>query len=80
MKNIYVQLNADKSNLLINVRNKYQTARKKNKGRYLTNKREERGHGLGMLIIRQIVEKYNGEIMIQDKDGIFDVGILLYGF
>lgn len=79
-KNIYVQLNADKSNLLINVRNKYQTARKKNKGRYLTNKREERGHGLGMLIIRQIVEKYNGEIMIQDKDGIFDVGILLYGF
>lgn len=79
-KKIYVQLNADKNNLLINVRNKYQTARKKVKGIYLTNKPEERGHGLGILIIRQIVKKYNGEIMIQDKDGIFDVGILLYDF
>ncbi|MBD5480385.1 MAG: GHKL domain-containing protein [Lachnospiraceae bacterium] len=79
-KSIYVQVNADNSNLFINVKNRYRDGRKKEGKIYLTNKPDEKNHGLGIIIIQQIVGKYDGELIIQDEEGIFDVVVLLYDF
>lgn len=77
---IYVQLNADNRNLIMHVKNRFAGKRKKEGARDLTGKPEGKDHGMGLLIIRQIVKKYDGEMVIQDKDGMFDVTILLYDF
>lgn len=46
----------------------------------MTSKKNDREHGLGLLIVRQIVEKYDGKVIIQDEDNVFDVMILMYDF
>lgn len=78
-KVVKVKLRADKGNLFINVSNPYQTVRKE-KGRYLSHKTDGGDHGLGLMIIKQIAEKYKGQMQIQDENGEFDVEVLLFGF
>lgn len=78
-KVIRVNLKADKGNLVINVINPYRTV-KKEKGKYLSHKIDSRDHGLGLMIIGQITDKYKGQMQIQDENGEFDITILLFGF
>ncbi len=78
-KVIKVKLKADKGNLFINVTNPYITA-KKEKGKYLSHKTDSGEHGLGLMIVKQITEKYKGQMQIQDENGEFDVEVLLFDF
>ena len=43
----------------------------------LTTTKKETGHGLGIKQIRAIIEKYNGDIDIYEKDGCFIISIML---
>lgn len=79
-RSIYVQLSADHRNIMMQVKNRYAGERKKEGAGYLTSKRDRKEHGMGLLIVQQIVKKYDGEMVIEDKDGIFDVAIVLYDF
>ncbi len=69
-KIIKVKLKADKGNLFINVTNPYLTA-KKEKGKYLSHKTDSGEHGFGLMIVKQITEKYKGQMQIQDENGEF---------
>lgn len=78
-KVIRVRLRADKGNLFINVTNPYRMV-KKEKGIYLSHKADSGDHGLGLMIVRQITDKYKGQMKIQDENGEFDVAVLLFDF
>ena len=41
-------------------------------------KSEKAGHGIGLRSVDGTVKKYNGSLVIQTKDNIFDVSILMY--
>ena len=52
----------------------------KEKGKYLTHKADSGNHGLGLIIVGQIAEKYKGQVEIHDENDRFDVAVLLYDF
>lgn len=45
---------------------------------YDTTKQDKQNHGLGLTSVRLIVEKYNGELLINDSDGFFSVNLMIY--
>ena len=65
-------------NLYIETRNPYDLPRVKKGGDYITTKQDERSHGWGLQIIREIVERYHGEIEITEENQEFCVKILLF--
>lgn len=79
-KYVIICISADEDNLFINIKNKYLTGVNKSGDRYLTAKSDKEDHGIGLQIVQQIVEKYNGEMLIQDEGGEFSVSILMYNF
>ena len=36
------------------------------------------GHGIGLRSVRNIVNRYNGSMVIETHNGIFNVSILMY--
>ena len=42
-----------------------------------TTKEDKRGHGIGILSMKQILEKYNGTLSIKNKDNIFILSFIL---
>lgn len=79
-KVIKIWISIDGSNMVISIKNRYKNKICKKDELYLTSKADNKMHGLGLLIVRQIVDKYAGEISIQDEENIFDVMILMYDF
>ena len=79
-KRIDLQICVDGNNLFIDVRNKYQNHRQKENGRYLTSKKNDKQHGYGLEIVKQIVSKYEGDLHIKDKNQKFEVEVVLYNF
>ena len=73
-KNIYVSVKAHNNNLVINVRNSVaydidaENLQTTKNGKY---------HGYGITSIKQLVEKYNGDIVFTCKDRVFEVHIIL---
>ncbi len=77
---IRVRVMTEGSNMVINIKNQYKDRRHKKEGCYLTSKNDDREHGLGLLSVQQIVEKYDGSMVICDENNVFDVMVLMYGF
>ena len=65
-------------NLYIETRNPYDLPRVKKGGDYITTKQDVRSHGWGLQIIREIVERYHGEIEITEENQEFCVKILMF--
>ncbi|MCM1560806.1 MAG: GHKL domain-containing protein [Butyrivibrio sp.] len=78
-KTVRVILRADKCNLFIKVTNPYKMLNKES-GEYLSHKADSGDHGLGLMIVRQITDKYKGQIIIKDENGEFDIEVLLFDF
>lgn len=51
--------------------------RRDSKGNLLTNKKSPANHGLGLSSIRRAIERYSGEMLIEEKNQIFRLSILL---
>lgn len=78
-RKIMLRIRADETTFFLEISNPYKGSRnKKGKDIYLTQKSDKRFHGLGLLQVKRIVNKYGGKVVISDKDNCFDVKTLLY--
>lgn len=78
-RKIMLRIRADETTFFLEISNPYKGSRNKNgKDSYLTQKSDRWFHGLGLLQVKRIVNKYGGKVMISDEDNCFDVKALLY--
>lgn len=63
--------------LIIEVSNPCGRVGKKNGMLYATSKKDKRNHGYGMQNVNDIVERYCGEFVAEESNGIFNVRIVL---
>lgn len=75
---IMIKMKNPNNFFLMEISNPYEGERKKKNGRYVTTKENKNIHGLGLVSVEKIVEKFEGLIEIKDADHIFDVFISLF--
>ena len=63
---------------MISVSNFHMSKLSFNNGLPLTTKNDKNIHGYGMKSIRLICDKYNGDLLVEDKDNIFTVKIIFF--
>ncbi len=79
IKTVNISMKYQAPNLVICVRNHYIGDRKKTKqGEYLTTKKSEELHGLGLKSVKKTIQKYNGKLVITDEEGMFTVKVHMY--
>ena len=66
------------NNLYVQMENPYSGELRKKNGQYLTTKSNKEEHGLGLKMVRDIVEKYHGVLDIKDEGSIFRVILFVY--
>ncbi len=65
------------SKFLLEIRNPYQKIRKDTHGNFVTTKTDKKPHGIGVRIIKNIVEQHNGYFNCVLDDHIFKVEIMI---
>lgn len=75
----YAKLNVlyDKGMLYIETCNTYNKVKKDKDGNIMSSKKDADWHGIGLKAIEDIVEKYNGDMVITDDDNYFTVKIIM---
>lgn len=77
-KVIEISMGIKKESCIIVIKNLYENKIKRNKrGRILSTKREEHRHGYGLKSIEKIAEEYWGEVIVDIKDNIFSLTVIL---
>lgn len=77
-KRLEVFLNYEKGILFLRIRNSCSHAVKKQGEIYLTTKKQKQEHGIGLQSVKKVVDAYQGDMQIVNKDHIFDVRVMLY--
>jgi len=75
-KRIDIDLCVLNSYFIISIKNSSNECKIEN-GTFKTEKAEKNSHGLGLYNISKTVSKYNGNMMTEYKDGVFDLKIVL---
>lgn len=75
---VFVKIKVQRHNLYLEIRNPFQKPRLKIGNEYVSTKQDIHSHGWGLQIIRDIVDRYHGELEITDADSEFCVKALLY--
>lgn len=57
--------------LVLHIENSFITQPRKERGLYLTTKEDKRSHGLGIGIVKSLVEKYGGDLELTEERGHF---------
>lgn len=79
MKIISCDIIYRKGALVIRIENMYDGERKKDsKGNYISTKKDDANHGIGLYSVKKIVEKYNGLLTICEDENRFLVQIFMY--
>ena len=77
-KNIFVSLMYRKEKLLIKVRNPYTGDLKKDRiGNYISEKKDQENHGIGLKSVTKVVEKYDGTLDIHAENQQFQITVIL---
>lgn len=66
------------NNLYLEMENPYAGELRKQGRNYLTTKENKNEHGLGLRIVENIINRHNGQMIIDDKDNYFKIKVLLY--
>ena len=77
-REITIVMNYDKNLLYIHMMNSYLGKVKCLNGRYFTTKKDKQNHGIGLLSVAEIVERYHGLLEINHENQIFQVDVALY--
>lgn len=77
-RTIFIKIKVQMHNLYVEIKNPYTGLRIKKEQEYITTKQDLRSHGWGLQIIREIVERYHGEMEINGDGNVFSVKMLLY--
>lgn len=77
-KTIHIILAYKKGVLYYNILNTTNGHLLFNKGRYLTSKKDKSSHGLGLVSIQNVVDKYNGSMEINHNNNMFDLSLTIY--
>ena len=77
-REIKVLAKMSRNNLYLEMENPYVGNLKKQGQNYLTTKMNKNEHGLGLQIIENIINRHNGQMIIDDKDNYFKIKVLLY--
>lgn len=68
----------DSGTLIIAVVNAYDGKLIRNReGKLISNKEDAKSHGIGLASVQRIVDKYNGQIIIETEDEMFRIKIIL---
>ena len=68
----------EKSMLFLDIQNSYEGSIRKQGNDYLTTKKEQGKHGIGLQNVKRVVDSYRGNMEISDTDNIFGVKIMIY--
>ena len=66
------------NNLYLEMENPYAGELRKQGRNYLTTKENKNEHGLELRIVENIINRHNGQMIIDDKDNYFKIKVLLY--
>ncbi|MDR1773898.1 MAG: ATP-binding protein [Clostridioides sp.] len=75
---INLKMEHSKGQLRIKIKNSFDGYVKRDENVILTRKEDFENHGMGLKIIKNVVEKYNGTMQIKYNDSEFCVNILMY--
>ena len=64
--------------LFLQVENTYTGSLRKSGNVFKTTKAKKNGHGIGLRNVQRVVDAYHGEMVIDDKNGVFSVSLLIY--
>lgn len=74
---IYVKLHDCNNELIISVKNSSTEAPKRRAGVYVSTKKDEKNHGLGLKSIKRTVDKHKGDMLIKYEDSVFNIVVSL---
>lgn len=78
-KRIDISIGVKKDALILNIKNPYEHELERGKnGELVSTKKDKEGHGYGMKSIKEIAEKYGGEVMTDCEHHSFSLTIILY--
>lgn len=77
-RKLIFKINYSKGRLIIQISNTFDGHVKEIKGQIYTTKKDKKHHGIGINSIKDILEKYNGEMDIEYTKELFTVTILIY--
>lgn len=75
---LYVGMNYKRGVLLVRIWNSYDGTLKKKGEQYFTRKKDKKNHGIGLKNINEVIQKYNGEQIIDTTGELFKTDIILY--
>ena len=74
-----IEISYRQGTLLINAKNTYEgEIIRKGETLISTKKNATEAHGIGLSNVRRVIEKYDGEMMIDTEDNLFNVHIIMY--
>ena len=77
-KKIDISIGIRRGELVINISNTYEKEPKIDKqGNFVTEKENCENHGFGIKSVKKAVEKYDGNILFQIKEGVFEAIIII---
>lgn len=77
-KNIDIIMGIKKGSIVLIVRNPYENRLKRSRnGELLSTKKDSEGHGYGIGAIRNIAEKYSGDVLIDTDNNLFTIMIIM---
>ncbi|GFI45630.1 sensor protein FixL [Lachnospiraceae bacterium] len=77
-RELAVHVEYDRGSLVICISNTYNGVLNQKDGKYLTTKKEWKGHGIGLASVKRTVDKYGGEMKIDFTREKFQVMVLMF--
>nr|WP_288824345.1 ATP-binding protein [uncultured Clostridium sp.] len=75
---IHIRIKYTKGRLIIVINNSFNGLVKKTEDYYMTRKKDEKNHGLGLKSVQKAIQKYDGAMQISHDEKGFQVKVLMY--